>query len=446
MSLARQINYSAAIEDFIITFWSNLSELMSDRIREKLQILADAAKYDVSCSSSGSNRKNKDKGVGNTGNGICHSYTEDGRCVSLLKILFSNVCIFDCSYCVSRRSNDVKRAAFTVQEVVDLTMNFYRRNYIEGLFLSSGIFKSADHTMERMLQVVKKLRLEENFNGYIHLKTIPGASQEIITEAGLYVDRMSINLEMPTEAGLQKFAPEKTHAEVQKDLGIVRDRLIQLKDERKLIKSVPKFVPAGQTTQMVVGAHSETDQDIILMADRHYKEFKLKRVYFSGYIPINPEEKALPVVGSAPPLLRENRLYQSDWLMRFYEFSADEIVDDQHPNLDLDIDPKLSWALRHPEAFPVDINHADYKMILRVPGIGVSSAKKIVQARRFGQIHIDQLKRMGVAYNRAQHFIRCTDTPKFKKDQQSHQIRQQILQSGQSKYQQQLSPQLGLAF
>ena len=446
MSLARQINYSAAIEDFIIAFWSNLSELMSDRIREKLQILADAAKYDVSCSSSGSNRKNKDKGVGNTGNGICHSYTEDGRCVSLLKILFSNVCIFDCSYCVSRRSNDVKRAAFTVQEVVDLTMNFYRRNYIEGLFLSSGIFKSADHTMERMLQVVKKLRLEENFNGYIHLKTIPGASQEIITEAGLYVDRMSINLEMPTEAGLQKFAPEKTHAEVQKDLGIMRDRLIQLKDERKLIKSVPKFVPAGQTTQMVVGAHSETDQDIILMADRHYKEFKLKRVYFSGYIPINPEEKALPVVGSAPPLLRENRLYQSDWLMRFYEFSADEIVDDQHPNLDLDIDPKLSWALRHPEAFPVDINHADYKMILRVPGIGVSSAKKIVQARRFGQIHIDQLKRMGVAYNRAQHFIRCADTPKFKKDQQSHQIRQQILQSGQSKYQQQLSPQLGLAF
>ncbi|UBX51420.1 putative DNA modification/repair radical SAM protein [Acinetobacter pseudolwoffii] len=419
---------------------------MSDRIREKLQILADAAKYDVSCSSSGSNRKNKDKGVGNTSNGICHSYTEDGRCVSLLKILFSNVCIFDCSYCVSRRSNDVKRAAFTVQEVVDLTMNFYRRNYIEGLFLSSGIFKSADHTMERMLQVVKKLRLEENFNGYIHLKTIPGASQEIITEAGLYVDRMSINLEMPTEAGLQKFAPEKTHAEVQKDLGIVRDRLIQLKDERKLIKSVPKFVPAGQTTQMVVGAHSETDQDIILMADRHYKEFKLKRVYFSGYIPINPEEKALPTVGSAPPLLRENRLYQSDWLMRFYEFSADEIVDDQHPNLDLDIDPKLSWALRHPEAFPVDINRADYKIILRVPGIGVRSAKKIVQARRFGQIHIDQLKRMGVAYNRAQHFIRCADTPKFKKDQQSHQIRQQILQSGQSKYQQQLSPQLGLAF
>src|SRR5690554_1007177 len=419
---------------------------MSERIREKLQILADAAKYDVSCSSSGSRRKNTDQGLGNTGNGICHSYTEDGRCVSLLKILFSNVCIYDCAYCVSRRSNDVKRAAFTVQEVVDLTMNFYRRNYIEGLFLSSGIFKSADYTMERMLQVVKKLRLEENFNGYIHLKTIPGASQEIITEAGLYVDRMSINLEMPTEAGLQQFAPEKSHAEVQKDLGIVRDRLIQLKDESKIIKSVPKFVPAGQTTQMVVGAHNETDQDIIMMADRHYKEFKLKRVYFSGYIPINTQEKALPAVGSAPPLLRENRLYQSDWLMRFYGFAAHELVDDQHPNLDLDVDPKLGWALRHPEAFPVDINRADYQLILRVPGIGVRSAQKIVQARRFGHIHIDQLKRMGVAYNRAQHFIHCADSPKFKKEPPAQQIRQQILQSGQSKYQQQLSPQLGFAF
>ena len=419
---------------------------MSDRIREKLQIFADAAKYDVSCSSSGSKRQNKDKGLGNTGNGICHSYTEDGRCVSLLKILFSNVCIYDCAYCVSRRSNDVKRAAFTVQEVVDLTINFYRRNYIEGLFLSSGIFKSADYTMERMLQVVKKLRLEENFNGYIHLKTIPGASPEIIQEAGLYVDRMSINLEMPTEEGLQKFAPEKNHAEVQKDLGIVRDRLIELKDERKLIKSVPTFVPAGQTTQMVVGAHSETDKDIILMADRHYKEFKLKRVYYSGYIPINEEEKSLPMVGSAPPLLRENRLYQSDWLMRFYGFEANELVDDEHPNLDLDVDPKLGWALRHPECFPVDINRADYKMILRVPGIGVRSAKKIVSARRFGPIRIDQLKRMGVAYNRAQHFIRCVDSPKFAKEQQSGQIRQHILQAGQSKYTQQLSPQLGFGF
>lgn len=257
---------------------------------------------------------------------------------------------------------------------------------------------------------------------------------------------MSINLEMPTEAGLQKFAPEKNHAEVQKDLAIVRDRLIQLKDERKLIRSVPKFVPAGQTTQMVVGAYSETDQDIILMADRHYKEFNLKRVYYSGYIPINEQEKSLPAIGSAPPLLRENRLYQSDWLMRFYGFDATELVDEKHPNLDLDVDPKLSWALRHPEQFPVDLNSADYRMILRVPGIGVRSAKKVVQARRFGKIHIDQLKRIGVAYNRAQHFIRCADTPKFIKEQLPSQIRHQILQSGQSKYTQQLSSQLGFGF
>lgn len=420
---------------------------MSDRISEKITILADAAKYDVSCSSSGSDRKNKDKGLGNAKNsGICHSYTEDGRCVSLLKILFSNVCIFDCAYCVSRRSNDVKRAAFTVQEVVDLTINFYRRNYIEGLFLSSGIFKSADYTMERMLQVVKKLRLEENFNGYIHLKTIPGASPELIHEAGLYADRMSINLEMPTEMGLKQFAPEKSHAEVQKDLGLVRDRLIQLKDERQVIKHVPKYVPAGQTTQMVVGAHQETDQDVLWMADRHYKEFKLKRVYYSGYIPINTQDHMLPAVGSAPPLLRENRLYQSDWLMRFYGFKADEIVNDAHPHLDLDVDPKLSWALRYPEHFPVDLNCADYRMIVRVPGIGVRSAKKIVQARRFGKIHIELIKKLGVAYSRAQYFIRCEDTPRFQKDQQPHQIRQHILQNSASKYSKQQSPQLSLGF
>ncbi|KAA8735249.1 putative DNA modification/repair radical SAM protein [Acinetobacter qingfengensis] len=419
---------------------------MSDRIREKLQILADAAKYDVSCSSSGSNRQNKDKGVGNTGSGICHSYTEDGRCVSLLKILFSNVCIFDCQYCVSRRSNDVKRAAFTVQEVVDLTMNFYRRNYIEGLFLSSGIFKSADYTMERMMQVVKKLRLEENFNGYIHLKTIPGASPEIIHEAGLYVDRMSINLEMPTETGLNAFAPEKSHEEVRKDLGLVRDRRIQLIDERKLIRHVPKYVPAGQTTQMVIGAHQETDLDILNVADRHYREFKLKRVYYSGYIPINTEQNLLPAVGTAPPLIRENRLYQTDWLMRFYGFRHDEIVNNQHPNLELDIDPKLSWALRHPEYFPIDLNHADYNMIIRVPGIGTRSAKKIIQARRFGSIRMDTVQRMGVAWSKAQHFVRCIDSPTFQKEKTAMQLKQHILNQGQSKYQKQLSPQLNLGF
>lgn len=419
---------------------------MTDRIQEKLSILADAAKYDVSCSSSGSDRKNKEKGLGNTGSGICHSYTEDGRCVSLLKILFSNVCIYDCAYCVSRRSNDVQRAAFTVQEVVDLTINFYRRNYIEGLFLSSGIFKSADHTMERMMQVVKKLRLEENFNGYIHLKTIPGASPELIHEAGLYADRMSINLEMPTALGLQTFAPEKSHQEVQKDLALVRDRLIQLKDEGLVIRHVPKYVPAGQTTQMVVGAHQETDRDVLLMADHHYKGFKLKRVYYSGYIPINTDNNHLPAVGSAPPLLRENRLYQSDWLMRFYGFEAHEIVDDLHPNLDLQVDPKLSWALRHPEQFPVDLNRAPYWMILRVPGIGVRSAKKIVQARKFGKVRSDLLKKLGVAYQRAQYFIRCEDSPAFQRELASAQIRQNIVQGGSSKYEKPLSPQLNLGF
>lgn len=419
---------------------------MVERIREKLQILADAAKYDVSCSSSGSRRQNKEKGLGNTGSGICHSYTEDGRCVSLLKILLTNVCIFDCAYCVSRRSNDVKRAAFTVQEVVDLTINFYRRNYIEGLFLSSGIFKSADYTMERMLRVVKKLRLEENFNGYIHLKAIPGASPEMITEAGLYVDRMSMNLVMPTEIGLKQFAPEKSHAEVQKDLAIVRDQFIQFQEERRVIRSTPQFVPAGQTTQMVIGAHTETDFDVLKMAHHHYHIYKLKRVYYSGYIPIQTDQTLLPAIGTPPPLLRENRLYQSDWLMRFYGFQWNELVSEHYPRLDLDVDPKLAWALRHPEYFPVDLNRADYSMILRIPGVGVRSAKKIVQARRFGSIRVDQLRKMGVAYSRAKHFITCLDHVPHQHDLQPNQLKQRILQESTSKYQQYITPQLSLGF
>src|SRR5690606_8466652 len=291
MSLSRQINYSAAIEDFIITFWSNLSELMSDRIREKLQILADAAKYDVSCSSSGSNRKNKDKGVGNTGNGICHSYTEDGRCVSLLKILFSNVCIFDCSYCVSRRSNDVQRTAFTVQEVVDLTINFYRRNYIEGLFLSSGIFKDADYTMERLVRVAKKLRQEEKFNGYIHLKTIPGASDELIKEAGLYADRLSVNIELPSEKSLQSLAPEKNYSEILLPMGSIKDQLVQAKEESRLFKATPKFAPAGQSTQLIIGATAESDRQILQLTDQLSKGYSLKRVYYEAYVPVSADSK-----------------------------------------------------------------------------------------------------------------------------------------------------------
>lgn len=405
-----------------------------ERIREKLNILADAAKYDVSCSSSGSNRKNDNNGVGN-GNygGICHTFTEDGRCVSLLKILLTNHCIFDCAYCVSRKSNDIQRAAFTVEEVVALTMNFYRRNYIEGLFLSSGIFKNADFTMERLLRVVKKLRLEEKYNGYIHLKTIPGATEDLIKEAGLYVDRMSINLEMPTESGLKLLAPEKSHQDVIKPLGFVQSQIIQLKDEKKLIKSVPKFVPAGQSTQMVIGATPETDKDIMHTADAFYKNYALRRVYYSGYIPISNDTR-MPVLGTKPPLLRENRLYQTDWLMRFYGFNVHEILNDENPHLDIDIDPKLSWALRNLQNFPVDINTAPYQMILRIPGVGVGSAKKIVQARKFGKLHIYQLKKIGVAYNRAKHFIKCADSPYQLKDFQATQIKSFILAESNSKY------------
>ena len=407
---------------------------MSERIREKLNILADAAKYDVSCSSSGGTRKNDNKGIGNSHtSGICHTYTEDGRCVSLLKILLTNHCIFDCAFCVSRKSNDIERAAFTVEEVVSLTMNFYRRNYIEGLFLSSGIFKNADFTMERLLRVVKKLRLEERFNGYIHLKTIPGASEDMIMEAGLYADRMSINLEMPTESGLKLLAPEKSHGDVIKPLGFVQNQIIRLKDEKKLIKSVPKFVPAGQSTQMVIGATPETDKEIMQTAASFYKDFSLKRVYYSGYIPISNDNR-LPMIGTQPPLIREDRLYQTDWLMRFYGFHVNELLNDANPHLDIDIDPKLSWALRNLQFFPVDINVAAYKMILRIPGIGVTSAQKIIQARKFGKLRIDQLKKIGVAYNRAKFFIKCADTPYQLKDYQNTQIKSFILADSQSKF------------
>jgi putative DNA modification/repair radical SAM protein len=400
---------------------------MSERIREKLNILADAAKYDVSCSSSGGNRKNDNKGLGDShASGICHTYTEDGRCVSLLKILLTNHCIFDCAYCVSRKSNDIERAAFTVEEVVELTMNFYRRNYIEGLFLSSGIFKNADFTMERLVRVVKKLR-------YIHLKTIPGASDELIREAGMYADRMSINLEMPTESGLKLLAPDKSHQDVIKPLGFVQNQIVQFKEERKLIRSVPKFVPAGQSTQMVIGATPETDKDIMHTADAFYRNFSLKRVYYSGYIPISNDSR-MPVLGTQPPLIRENRLYQTDWLMRFYGFHVNELLNDANPHLDIDIDPKLSWALRNMQHFPVDINVAAYKVILRVPGIGVGSAKKIVQARKFGKLRIDQLQKIGVAYNRAKHFIKCADSPYQLKDYQGTQIKSFILAESQSKY------------
>ena len=415
-----------------------------ERIKEKLEILADAAKYDISCSSSGSKRENKNKGLGNSdGMGICHSYTEDGRCVSLLKILLTNHCIFDCAYCVTRKSNDIKRAAFKVQEVVDLTMNFYRRNYIEGLFLSSGIFNSPDTTMERLVQVAKKLRLEENFNGYIHLKSIPGASDELMREAGLYADRLSVNIEIPTISGLKLLAPDKKHEDFIKPMQAVKESIVQYQNEKKIIRSTPKYAPAGQSTQMIVGATGENDRDVMYSAAYYYKKFNMKRVYYSGYIPV-ADDSRLPALGSPVPVLRENRLYQTDWLLRFYGFDIRELLNDEHQNLDLDIDPKLSWALRNRNLFPLDINRADRNLIARVPGIGMKSVHKIIEARKYRKLNWDHLKRIGVALNRAKYFITCDSGGWEKRDLTSENIKGIILQNSTSKFRKDYGTQLSL--
>lgn len=415
-----------------------------ERIKEKLSILADAAKYDVSCASSGGKRKNNNGGLGNnTGFGICHSYTEDGRCVSLLKILLTNHCIFDCAYCVTRKSNDIKRAAFKVQEVVDLTINFYRRNYIEGLFLSSGIFKNADYTMERLVQVAKKLRLEENYNGYIHLKSIPGASDELMREAGLYADRLSVNIEIPTKSGLKLLAPDKKHEDFIKPMTKVKNEIIQYKSEKKLIKSTPRYAPAGQSTQMIIGATGESDKEIMYTSHFFYKKFNMKRVYYSGYIPVMTDNR-LPSAGTPVPMLRENRLYQTDWLMRFYGFSIQEIVNDTYPNLDLDIDPKLGWALRNLDQFPVDINKADKRLLARVPGIGMQSVYKILKARKYRRLDWEHLKTIGIALNRAQYFITCNSAQFFNKELNPLDLKTLILKNSSSKYKNQFSNQLTL--
>lgn len=415
---------------------------MCDRILEKLSILADAAKYDVSCASSGSDRKNHNKGLGNASNGICHAYTEDGRCVSLLKILLTNHCIYDCAYCVSRKSNDIKRAAFTVQEVVDLTINFYRRNYIEGLFLSSGIFSNADYTMERLVLVAKKLRTEHKFNGYIHLKSIPGASDELIHEAGLYADRLSFNIEMPTTQSLALLAPDKKRDDMIKPMKYLKNAIIRNRDEKKSLKKVPKFAPAGQSTQMVIGATPETDLQILWMADQFYDKMNLKRVYYSGYVPISSDNR-LPAIGTPVPMIRENRLYQADWLMRFYNFKVDEIVTPTDPLLDMEVDPKLNWALRNLHLFPLDINKADYNFIMRIPGIGIQSAKKIVAARKFNKLNWEHLKKIGIAANRAKYFMVCNNDYE-RKDWQPQQIKQFILSEANSKYKANFSTQINL--
>lgn len=372
----------------------------------KLSILADAAKYDASCSSSGSHRQNTKGGVGNAAAaGICHSWAADGRCISLLKILLTNYCIYDCVYCVNRISNDLPRAAFTPDEVADLTIQFYRRNYIEGLFLSSAVFHSPDHTMEQLLRAVRKLRIEYRFNGYIHLKAIPGADFRLIYEAGKFVDRMSVNIELPSNEGLQRLAPQKKKEAILKPMKLIGNHITGNDEERKVFQKAPLFVPAGQSTQLIVGATPDNDHQIMRLSESLYQKFKLKRVYFSAYVPVNQNQQ-LPVL-KEPPLLREHRLYQADWLLRFYGFNADELFNEQHPNLSTDFDPKEDWALRNLHLFPVEVNKAEYEMLLRVPGIGVKSAMRIIAARREKMLDYDDLKKIGVVLKRANYFITC---------------------------------------
>ncbi len=377
---------------------------MNKPIDEKLRILSDAAKYDVSCSSSGSGRKNTNNGLGNGAiSGICHSWSADGRCVSLLKILMTNYCIYDCKYCISRKSNDIERAILTPDEIVRLTINFYRRNYIEGLFLSSGVIKNADYTMEQMITVAKKLRLEERFNGYIHMKVIPGASRELIHEMGLYVDRVSVNIELAESKALKLLAPDKKPTDISTSMGLIRKNQIQNTEEKKLFKSTPSFIPAGQTTQMIIGAGGESDYAILSKSENLYKNFDLKRVYYSAYVPVN--KSGILANADAVPMIREHRLYQADWLLRFYDFKAGEILDEKNPFIDPLLDPKANWAVQNWHLFPMEINRASYKDLLRIPGIGVTSAKRIVMARKYSIIKYEHLKKLGVVIKRAKYFI-----------------------------------------
>ncbi len=387
---------------------------MSKSIEEKLRILSDAAKYDVSCSSSGSSRKNSssgssrkntNNGLGNAAiNGICHSWSADGRCISLLKILMTNYCIYDCKYCINRKDNDIERAILSPDEIVKLTINFYRRNYIEGLFLSSGIIKSADYTMELMIAVAKKLRLEEKFNGYIHMKVIPGASRQLINEIGLYVDRVSVNIEFAENTALKLLAPDKKATDISTSMGLIRKNMIENMEDKKIFKSTPSFIPAGQTTQMIIGASGESDYAILAKSENLYKNFDLKRVYYSGYVPVN-KSGILVSTEQAVPMIREHRLYQADWLLRFYDFKADEILDEKDPFVDPLLDPKTNWAIKNSHFFPIEINKASYKDLLRVPGIGVTSAKRIVMTRKYSTIRYEHLKKLGVVIKRAKYFI-----------------------------------------
>ena len=373
-------------------------------LSEKLRILGEGAKYDVSCSSSGSHRENNKYGTGDAvAAGCCHTFTSDGRCISLLKVLLTNVCIYDCAYCVNRRSNDITRAFFTPEELADVVINFYRRNYIEGLFISSGVVSGPDHTMELMIRAVRLLRETHKFNGYIHMKAIPGAGAALIDEAGRLTDRMSINMELPSDEGLKLLAPDKTRESMTVPMAQIKDGIINYKREKRFIKSALDFVPAGQSTQLIIGATRDTDLSIVKTSENLYKSMYLKRVYYSAYVHVN-EDARLPALNETP-LLRENRFYQADWLMRFYGFKADEILDENTPFFDDHLDPKAAWALRHLEYFPVEVNAAAYENLLRVPGIGIRSAQRIIKERKLKSIQAADLKKLGVVMKRAQYFL-----------------------------------------
>ncbi len=377
-------------------------------ISEKLAILADSAKYDASCASSGSKRAGTDKGIGNTtGVGICHSYTPDGRCVSLLKILLTNVCIYDCLYCVNRVSSDVPRARFTVDEVVTLTLDFYRRNYIEGLFLSSGIIQAPDYTMEQLVAVARELRETHHFGGYIHLKAMPDASPLLLAEAGRFADRVSVNMELPTPADLRQLAPDKSHTTITTAMGELRTRIDEAGEARRASRKAPAFAPAGQSTQMIVGATPTSDASILQTASSLYNEHRLRRVYYSGFSPTPGSDRWLPA--KPAPLVREHRLYQADWLMRFYGFDVAELTTSQEPNLDLKIDPKTAWALRHPDMFPVDVNVAARELLLRVPGLGQRSVERILRSRRLHRLTLEDLRTLGIRLALARPFVITTD-------------------------------------
>lgn len=376
-------------------------------VLEKLTILTDAAKYDAACTSSGGTRTSKKGYIGNTSSsvaGCCHSFSADGRCVTLLKVLMTNCCVYDCKYCVNRRSNDTRRAAFTPEELADLTINFYRRNYIEGLFLSSGVLQNPDYTTERMIRTLRILRETYRFNGYIHTKAIPGTSPELVEQLGLLADRLSVNIELPSEAGLKTLAPDKTKQAILAPMRQIQTRNQQNKEDLVKYRHAPKFAPAGQSTQLIVGATPDSDLHILRLTQGLYDKYCLKRVFYSAYVPV-VEHALLPAKDVKPPLLREHRLYQADWLLRFYGFRAEELLDDQHPDFDPRVDPKCSWALNHLDFFPVEVNTADYEALLRVPGIGVTSARRILTARRVGRVHLDDLRRMGVVMKRAQYFL-----------------------------------------